>query len=260
MHLYWLNEPCLAPQAGKVADCYRRFTSRYAQGEVLTSADPPVVVEGDTATFQIPADALSTATPDGSGALSSTMLVFVAACAGRLQMVGARSDFPDESPIGCIDASDTRVDAQGFVFGFARISVFADRRNLNPTISGITIDGTSLDEGTPFPIASCAATNSHDCPGHDLSVLMPDGASEPDPGSVAPGGTPLNEQVWASFFSSAGALDDESVILFDARHGRVTNAHNTFRAPNTTGDVSLFVVAHDNRDGVAWRKLTLRVQ
>jgi hypothetical protein len=260
MRLYWLTEPCLAPGGGRVSDCYRRFSSQYAQGQVLTSADPPAVVEGNTAIFRVPSDALLAAVPDRTGVASSAMLIFVAACAGRLQMVGARPAFPDESPIGCIDASDARLGARDFVFGFARISVFAEEQNLNPVISGLTIDGAPVEEGTPFPVASCPAANADDCPGHQVSVLLPDDTSELDPGSVASGATPNHEQVWASFFATSGKLDAESVILFDARHGRVANAHNTFRAPASPGDITLFVVAHDNRDGVSWRQLTLQSQ
>jgi hypothetical protein len=256
MRISWLRDLCVAPKDDLVSECYRRMATRYANGQELDSLSTP----GALAAFDIPADAIAQAPRRPGPTQFATAFVFVAACAGSLRWVGARSTYPDEVPVGCFDTAGNRLGATDFVFAHARIFVYADRTNRNPEIDAVKLDGMALSADAPIEIERCSKNSLDDCPERKIEVELPDTASEIDQSGAVPGAPPDREQVWASFFATRSKLKNEAVILFDSRRGRLGKAENTIKGPIDAGDVDLFVVTHDNRSGVSWKKFVLRAR
>jgi hypothetical protein len=253
MRLYWLVEPCLSPKDDSVGDCYARFQGAYPKDVDLGTR----VVEGATAVFRVPEDALSKAPPRPSSVPFASMFLFTAACAGRLRMVGTREGYPDEVPFACFDEAGNRLGAEDFVFGFARSFVYEDRKNANPEAEYVSLDGTKLSSTSTAVIERCTAVKVEQCPAHTLEVYVPDAASEVDPGSVIGKGAPDREQVWATFYANRSKIENEAIVLFDATKGRLVGGKNELRAPSETGDFDLFVVTRDSRSGVSWKSFKL---
>ncbi|WP_394835882.1 hypothetical protein LVJ94_03100 [Pendulispora rubella] len=248
MHLYWLEDICFSPTDGKPEDCYRQLEAKYPRNEDLSSR----VTEGKQMTFAMPADA-------STGSPPRLALVFAAACAGHLELVGSAEGYPSSVPFACVDQG-RRLDANDFVFAFMRIYVSNDLTNANPTPSGVTLDRVPLPIDRPFSFPHCTVQSIDDCPARKLAVTIGDESQEVDPTSGPPGGELLQEQIWSSFFVSSGKLESESLILFDARHGRTSHAENEYRGPTVPGDVDLIVVTHDNRSGVAFQSFKLKAE
>ncbi|WP_394845110.1 hypothetical protein LZC95_49660 [Pendulispora brunnea] len=252
MRLYWLEDICFSPTDGKPEDCYRQLEAKYPRNQDLTSR----VTEGERNTFAMPADAITAAPQTSSPRLA---LVFAAACAGHLELVGSAEGYPSSVPFACVDQG-RRLDANDFVFAFMRVYVSNDLTNANPMPSGVTLDGVPLPTDRPFSFPHCTVQNIDDCPARKLAVTIGNESQEIDPTSGAPGGALLKEQIWSSFFVSSGKLDSESLILFDARHGRTSKAEDEYRGPTVAGNVDLIVVTHDNRSGVAFQSFKLQAE
>lgn len=253
MRLYWLDDVCLSPTDGKPDDCYRQLEARYPRRQDLT----PLVTEGAQATFVMPSGAIG-ASP--AGPTLPTALVFVAACAGHLEMVGRAAGYPASVPFACVDDRGRRLGADDSVFAFMRLYVSSDLANANPAPGGVTLDGVALPTDRATVLPRCAASSVDDCPALRLAVTIGDESQEVDPTSGPPGGPFVSEQIWATFFATAGKLESEAVILFDGRNGRTSGSDNEYRVPTAAGDVDLFVVTRDNRSGAAFQSFKLRVE
>jgi hypothetical protein len=70
----------------------------------------------------------------------------------------------------------------------------------------------------------------------------------------------VREQVWVSYYVTAGKLENDLTVLFDAREGRVPNPKNGIFAKSGSGAQILYVVAHDNRGGVSWKQFPFTIQ
>lgn len=254
MRLYWLEDVCVAPNQGKPEDCYRQLEAKYPRNQDLAAR----VTEGSRATFVMPAPAPDARSPSSS---LPAALVFVAACAGHLELVGSSPGYPSSVPFACVDQG-RHLDENDFVFAFMHLYVSSDLTNANPTPSGVTLDGAPLLADRPFSLPHCAAMNIDDCPARKLAVTIGDESQEVNEASSPPGtaAVHLKEQVWSSFFVSSGKLESESLVLFDARRGRTRAAANGYRGPTVPGDVDLFVVTHDNRSGVAFQSFRLKAE
>jgi len=164
MQVSWLKDVCVAPKDDEVGDCYRRLGERYGQGQELDA----LVTQGAKSTFEVPADAISQSPPRRSPTQFATAFVFVAACAGRLRWIGTRAIYPDEVPVGCFDASGNQLGANDFVFAHARVFVYAERKNQNPDIERVHLDGVALATEAPLEIERCSKAKLEDCPERKL--------------------------------------------------------------------------------------------
>jgi hypothetical protein len=139
------------------------------------------------------------------------------------------------------------------------------------------IDCTGDD---PRCIPSCAADGDSSCTGwsvhpvleQDAKLLDADGKPvlvEGDP--VLPNqdidtvssklvGRHLGEQMWINYYTDQGSFKSPVRLLNDASAGWNNDYGTQFYAPKAPGLVRVWGVAHDNRGGVAWAGVTLKIQ
>lgn len=250
--LSYFPAPCVNPKNDDAANCYPTLVSGYPAGVDVT----PTLAAGDTFTFAVPGDAIATHAPSKGGPPYGVVFVFMAACAGHIELVGIDGTYPSAPPFACFDDQHTRLDSHAFVFGYARIYVFEELRNTNPVLLNVTLDGAPLDETAGATLPRCTQSNQDDCPAHAVDTAVD--AAEPDVAASVPGYS-ASEQVWVSYFVTGAAMRDDISILSDARTGMLAKTGNELRAPSIAGDYGLWAVVRDSRGGVAWKHYPIHV-
>ena len=92
-----------------------------------------------------------------------------------------------------------------------------------------------------------------------MDTVVPDSSWQLDPGSLAASGGELHEGIWVDYYVTAGKLDEDSELLFDAQSGRVSSTGDGYAAPLSPGLQTLCVVVHDTRGGASWVTLPIHV-
>jgi hypothetical protein len=251
MRVFWLPAPCMNPPGDNYFGCYPGIESRFSPGTDLSS----VLVAGDHWTFTMPADAIATAgTHPGAPDPYGVAFAFVIACAGRVESVAVdpSTQSPLTTPLGCFDESNRALGPRDFVFAFARVYAFADRRNANPVIASLTFGGATVDPVAGIAVAHCTASDETRCGKTNVDTFVPDSSWEVDPGSLDPSGGETHEGIWVDYYVTGGRFDDDSVVLFDAHSGRAPSANDGYAAPLSPGLQTLWAVAHDTRGGASW--------
>jgi hypothetical protein len=185
--------------------------------------------------------------------------VLFTACAGHLgPVVGAG---PNTLPLGCFDNADNhQLGADDFVIGYTAIYVYDERINNNPVINDFLFATGSLKDSTTddtlvLHIPSCTASDRESCPKYAVKLALDKATTvdrDDDPTAVRPDGQPLDEQVWAAYYVTAGEVKSSLRLVNDATAGWNESNGTEFTAPAEPGPVRFFAVLHDNRGGVAW--------
>ncbi|MFZ5894568.1 MAG: hypothetical protein ACOY0T_26125 [Myxococcota bacterium] len=233
----------------------------------------------------VPQDLIAKHAPAPPGQPSYGLLYsFFAVCAGTLAFEEPRSGAG--LPIFCKDG-DKYLTSDDFVAGYTALYVFQDGevRNSNPVIKGIELQGKQLlssDSGAPICIGSecepnvpaqepnceidssrcfpaCPDDGGDGCPDIHIKPLI-DGPAERDDVSALYYGRNFSEQMWINYYADAGKFSSDTRLLNDAQRGWNNDPGAKFRAPKTPGLVNLWVVAHDNRGGTDWARVTLKIQ
>ncbi len=179
--------------------------------------------------------------------------ILFAVCAGELKL-GVPA-VPNGLPLSCTDASGV-LGPDDFVPGYSALYVYGDRHNKNPVIGDFLLDQASL-RGSPgrsdSDIRHIPRCVGGSCAKHDLKLALDQKANqEEDPGSIGRDGQVLQEQMWLSFYTTAGSFDHPLRLVNDASQGWNEDDGSKFTAPAEPGPVHLWGVVHDNRGGVAW--------
>jgi hypothetical protein len=257
MRVFWLPDVCTNPQDDAYWRCYPAFAGKFAAGVDLSSA----LVPADTFAFTMPPDAIASAQAHPSANDTfGVAFAFVVACAGHVEYAP-----PDPSaagaaatPFGCYDEAHQALGADDFVFGFKRVFAFADRRNANPQITGVTYGGASVDATAGLTMPHCTASEEKNCSATGVDVEVPDSSWEVDPGSVGAGGGAAHEAIWVEYYATRGRFDKDTKQLFDAYAGRAGSTGDDFDAPLEPGAGTLWAVVQDNRGGASWMALPLQ--
>ena len=141
--------------------------------------------------------------------------------------------------------------------------------NNNPTISGVRIagpgvapeDAAPLVEGEPFPVAYDAAyTILLDVDASTSEAFTPEGDErDPDP-------DPERENLIATWYYEGGAFEEERTAYIDgASDDLEALTTNTWSAPEerrdrAPGEIDLYIVLQDEREGLGWVVRTLRLE
>jgi hypothetical protein len=259
MRLYWLPQVCENPSQDLYYRCYPAFAQQFAPGVDLT----PQLISGPSWTFTMPADAIDAhVRQPGETDPYGIAFAFAMACAGHVEYVPVDPSTQSgaTTPFGCFDDSHAQLGADDFVFAFARVYAYADRRNANPVIDHLTFGGAAVDPSAGIALPHCTASTESGCPTTDLDTVVPDSSWEPDPGDLDANGNVANETLWVDYYVTAGRVKDDSVLLFDAHSGRVSSTADAFDAPLAAGDQTLWAVVHDNRGGASWITVPLHAQ
>jgi hypothetical protein len=217
------------------------------------------LVESSQFSFQMPSDAI-TAHESLGGEPYGLAFAFSIACAGHVRYDPALArGAPDGVPFGCFEDTGASVGVDDFVFAYAQVYSFAERRNQNPVITRITYGPDLVDPDAGLTLAHCTASKIDDCPPTKFDVALSVDSQELNQSDLDGNGRPLKEQIYAAYFVTGGKLTDEVTILFDSREGRLPNTGNEYRTPLTPGERMLWVVVHDNRGGATWQSVPLHV-
>jgi hypothetical protein len=202
-----------------------------------------------------PANVILKPIPPERGSPYGLEYVFFAACAGRIGFIPPAAS-PNTLPVGCFGPAGELLGPDEFVPGYTSIYVYADRRNANPIVSSLLLDGAPIGSSagpaaTPPRIPRCTSSDSIDCPAHTIKVAIDPASAEQDPSATIDTG-PLTEQMWVAFYVTAGDLKSELRLVNDSQKGWNEDNGTEWRAPATPGPARLWGVVHDNRGGVAW--------
>jgi hypothetical protein len=154
-------------------------------------------------------------------------------------------------PVTCVDASGRTLSISEFEVGVKRLYVRDPALNHNPSISGLTWDGSPWPEGE-IKTSACKTTKAGACEEfveHELTVLAPD-ASEV---SVDRDQNPIQESAVVQFYATGGKFEDD-VRLFDT-------ASNTWHAQRADAGqlLTFWFVLRDDRGGVSWTSRQVQV-
>lgn len=227
-------------------------TSRF--GDVM-GADDVDHIRGRT--YHIP---LKTIQPKTNGEPYGLAYVLFAACPGVLGPVlnaGANA-----VPFGCFDEVDHhQYGTDDFVFGYTSMYVYENRVNNNPIANALlfektSIEGSTTDDTLARHVPVCKASDRTKCPGFaiQLDIVGPPAEDDDDPTAVTPDNQRLQEQMWVTFYTTAGDFKSSQRLVNDATKGWNYENGTEFHAPAEPGPIRLFAVVHDNRGGVAWRE------
>jgi hypothetical protein len=272
----WLGG-CFNPPADLYYGCFAQFAeaaSSAGAGEL-----PPGIIPGfgDTFSLSIPQDIITTRPPpiDPGQPPFGVAYVFFAACAGTLDFGSTESGFP----VVCRDAQGQTLGSEDFVAGYSAIFVYEDIRNANPILGDVELEGSRiapdcvddacLTTTTDAPdctlrpelcIQRCAGDGESSCPEIEFRPSIDPTLFERDEVATLKSRSQLGEQVWINYYVDRGGLRNGVRLLNDAVGGFNDEHETALFAPKDPGPLRIWAVVHDNRGGVAWTRLTLRVE
>lgn len=277
MHVYWLPITCTNPRADLYYACFASLASLGGNQTPpnltpdlaclgLAAKGPtkditPCLKEGSKFTLQIPSDAVSSHPKvDGAPVPYGLSIAFFVACTGNVRLMPPDPSNPSGQtlPVGCFDDEGNQLGPDDFVFSFTRVYSYDTLTNANPVIEQVTFDGAPVVATQGVVVPRCTSSNESDCE-HVLDVRVPDSSWELASSQSDPS-TTRHEEIWASFFHTIDKTKSSGRILFDPTVGRVDGSANRFIAPPTAGTGQLWIVVHDNRDGVAYTSFPIYVQ
>jgi hypothetical protein len=213
----------------------------------------------------MPADAVTGHKPiAGTQVPYGIAIAFNIACAGHIEVVplDPTSDNPVQIPLGCFDTNGNQLSPDNYVIGYVRVYAFDTVTNANPVIDHVDLQGQPVDLMQGFTVAHCDASRRANCPTVKIGPVVPASSQELNPEDVDTDGHPLEEEIWADFYSTFGSFSSAARLLYDPRTGSVggpDKTNNEFAPPDTPGDGFIFIVVHDNRGGASWVQVPAHV-
>jgi hypothetical protein len=274
---------CVNPPGDLYYGCFAQYGEAAAQGML------PRFGSEDRFEVTLPRDIISSRlgqvepgqTPYGVD------IVFFAVCAGHLELAmdAATADGSAGLPVRCLDDDGIALGSEDFIVGYTTIYSFEGVSNTNPAF---TVDASGAAEfliaGKPV-VADCvgedcqvAADVDVDCAAEPERCIKPcedDGDSECPKISVAPSIDPsvverddvssdlfdseTSEQMWINYYVDRGGVS-EVRLLNDSTTGWNEQYRGELRAPKDPGLLKLWAVSHDNRGGMDFARVTLKVE
>ena len=274
MQIYWIPVVCLNPRDDLYYLCFGAaqpgdagatlappFPAQSAGGggtnliaRIPTNTDlAPLLPKGNTFSFEMPQNAIQ---PRAGTPPYGLAIVFNIACAGQVRLADRTGNNPQQVPIQCTDEQGAPLPPSDYVIGINRVYSYADRTNTNPVVDGITLDGKPVDVTNGITLPKCVAKKRIDCDKHKIDVHVTDASWEANATDGAPD---LREQIWATYYSDIGDVEDAARLLFDTRAGRVDDSGDNYRAPYDPSEGTLWIVVHDNRAGAAFTVVPLHI-
>jgi hypothetical protein len=105
--------------------------------------------------------------------------------------------------------------------------------------------------------AECIEDDQDKCPKHSMNLVVTRQSAETDGVAEALEGRKVGEQMWINYYTDAGKLEHDVKLLNDATAGWNPNHFADLRTPQTLGTFHVWAVAHDNRGGAQWARVTL---
>ena len=270
MKIYWLPFTCENPADDLYYACFSSLVSAGSDGGSGGGIFPPnldvtdLLPQGLSTTLTMPADVITShAFVAGLPEQYGVVFTFAMACAGRVKTlpIDPEAGNGQTVPLGCFDEQGNQLGPDDYVFTFARVYAYESATNANPEVDGVVFDGQTVDTNAGVLVDRCDPNVAGSCDAHSVNVTVPDSAWELATGSpIEPDGTQLHEEIWADYYYTIDDFDSDGKLIFDARTGRVDGSDNKYYAPPVAGQGRLFIVVHDNRDGVTWVDFPITVK
>jgi hypothetical protein len=270
---------CVNPPGDLYYGCYEAFARSQAAGNIPIAFD-------DKFTLTVPDDIISGR--GGSVEPGQTpygvYIVFFAVCAGQLTLAMDTAARSGALPVRCLDEDGAPLGSEDFIIGYSSIYSFEGVSNANPSFSvddagvgeflvagkAVPADclGAACQTAAPVEvdcadepercIKPCADDGDGSCPAIDVAPAI-DRIVERDDVSSDLFGTETSEQMWINYYVDHGSIS-EVRLLNDATSGWNAKYRGQLRAPKDPGLLQLWSVAHDNRGGMDFARVTLRVE
>ena len=261
---------CVNPPGDIYAGCFAGAIDpsalKFEQGEGLSDFS-----------FTLPGDIISSRppSPDKNFPHYGLAFVFFAVCAGTLSF-----DFETGSfPIRCLDPDGRNLGSADFIAGYSSVYVFDGFTNQNPIVTGFSFNGKEVESVHACVGDSCREPPPSDdlppelvvprcaddgdptlCKGFPVKPMVDPASAELDSVQAAAYGRNYQEQIWVSYFTTAGSLGSDTRLVNEPTQGWIPDYETDFFAPKDPGPVRVFAAVYDNRGGVAWSGLDLRVE
>ena len=251
-------EPAFPPDGG-VADGGAPPVGAGGLSSIPVGLDlSPFLPQGPTFSFRMPDDVIIDRPGRPSYGLA---IVFNIACAGQVRLAERVGNAPQQIPLQCTDEEGIPLSADDYVIGINRVYAYADRTNTNPVVEAVTLDGVPVDPQQGIVVDRCVADRRADCKPVKIDVRVTDESWEPNPSMGQTAETAeQREQIWVTYYSDIGDLQDEARLLFDSKSGRISESAVEYRAPYEPSEGTLWAVVHDNRTGAAFVVLPIHVK
>lgn len=269
---------CVNPPGDLYYGCFAQYAEQLGRGDL------PAFGEGDAFSVTLPDDIISGREgPFEPGQPRYGLYIaFFWVCAGRLDFTTEIAERDAESaafPVRCLDEDDEPLGPDDFVLGYTSIYSFEDAVNTNPTLgSEFRLEGASIPADCAGEECLQAEDVEVDCevePERCVNACKDDGdlscpeleiAPQADPATVEIDdvssdlfGETVTEQMWVNYYVDRGSISPVRLL-----NDRVTGWNDEYRAelraPKESGPLRVWAVSHDNRGGIDFARVTLRVR
>lgn len=272
---------CVNPPGDLYYGCFAQYGQLFAEGKL------PQVEFKDTFDFELPSDVISSRRDIEPGQPRYGLgIVFFAACAGELSfdMNASAGEGSGGLPLLCLDENKKPLGSDDFVVGYSSIYSFEGVANQNPTffrdddgkgrfkIAGEDVVADCLggdcqntdpvevdcDAEPERCVEACDDDGEPECPAIDVAPQI-EQVIERDDVSSDLFGTEVTEQMWVNYYVDHGGIS-EVRLLNDTNSGWNSKYRAELRAPKDKAPFLLWAVAHDNRGGMEFSRVTLGVK
>lgn len=115
----------------------------------------------------------------------------------------------------------------------------------------------SCQEGDPRCFPACTAADDDDCQKVSINLVVDMSSAEADDAAQAIEGRTVLEQMWINYYADNAKIEHDVKLLNDATTGWSPEHAADLRVPRTTGPFHVWGIAHDNRGGTQWVRVTL---
>lgn len=272
---------CVNPPGDLYYGCFAQY------GELLAQGRLPEVSYTDTFDLTLPSDIISSRRDVEPGQPRYGLaIVFFAACAGQLSfdMNAASDEGSGGLPLLCLDDDERPLGSDDFVVGYSSIYSFEGVGNRNPSfvvdeegkgrflVAGkeVVADCLGGDCQNQAPaevdcdaepercVPACEDDGEPECPGIEIAPRI-EQLVERDDVSSDLFGTEVTEQMWVNYYVDRGGIS-EVRLLNDTNSGWNAKYRAELRAPKDKTPFLVWAVAHDNRGGMEFSRVTLGVK
>jgi hypothetical protein len=270
---------CVNPPGDLYYGCFEAFSRSAAAGDI------PISFE-DQFQLTVPEDIISgRGGPLEPGQIPyGIYIVFFAVCAGQLDLAMGDAASGAALPVRCLDDGGAPLGPEDFIVGYTSIYSFEGVSNQNPSfraddagageflVAGKSVAadclGGACQTAEPVEvdcadepercIEPCEDDGDGSCPAIDVAPAI-DQTVERDDVSSELFGSETTEQMWINYYVDHGSIS-EVRLLNDSTTGWNAKYRGQLRAPKDPGLLQLWSVVHDNRGGMDFARVTLRVE
>jgi hypothetical protein len=268
VNVTWIGG-CVNPAGDVYYGCFPQFAAAAGSGGLT-------LAQGDTFTFQIPTDIITThaAPRDPRQPPYGVTFVYFALCAGTLDFTAPTS--AQDIPIRCRDDAGNVLGADDFLVGYTSVYVYESVTNDNPRVTGFEWDGKPVTPdcigvdciGLATPTVDCTAAGSvcvphcgaSGCRSIPFRPVIDPASAEVDTVGTAQSYTTISEQMWVDYYVDRGKVKSDVRLLNDALKGFNPDYGTELTVPSEPGPLTIWSVAHDSRGGTEWARLTIGVE